>query len=74
LIVAKKNQILDFNSALFLGTLLDQPSCEKQSCINWKQGHCSLTNPEKVSDFRLDFEDAADFLRLKADGIKGTLS
>ncbi|MDD4325103.1 MAG: hypothetical protein WC203_07810 [Candidatus Bathyarchaeia archaeon] len=49
-------------------------SCEKKSCINWKQGRCSLKNPESVGDSCLDFEDEMDFLRLKADAIKGTLS
>jgi hypothetical protein len=68
-----KTQIFHHNSFLFWGTLLDHPSCEKKSCINWKEGHCSLTNPEKVGAECLDFEDATDFFRLKADAIKGTL-
>jgi hypothetical protein len=32
-----------------------------------------LKNPEKNSDSCLEFEDAMDFLRLKADAIKGSL-
>ena len=48
--------------------------CDKKTCINYKEGQCSLTNPEKVGNDCLDFEDAMDFLRLKADAIKGTLS
>jgi hypothetical protein len=52
---------------------LDNPSCEKKTCINWKEGHCSLSNDEKFVDSCLDFEDEMDFLRLKADAIKGTL-
>jgi hypothetical protein len=48
--------------------------CDKKICINYKDGNCSLTNPEKVGNDCLDFEDATDFLRLKADAIKGTLS
>jgi len=32
-----------------------------------------LTNPEKVGNDCLDFEDAMDFLRLKADAVKGAL-
>jgi hypothetical protein len=48
-------------------------SCDKKSCINYKEGFCSLADPEKVGDACLDFEDTADFLRLKADAIKGTL-
>ena len=59
---------------LYWGKLVDHPSCEKKSCINWKEDHCSLSNPEKVGASCLDFEDAMDFLRLKADAIKGTLS
>ena len=49
------------------------PVCERNSCINWKNGYCSLTKPEKVNEECLDFEDAMDFLRLKADAIRGTL-
>jgi hypothetical protein len=57
-----------------LGIILSQISCDKKSCINWKEGHCSLTDPEKAGYACLDFEDATDFVRLKADAIKGTLS
>jgi hypothetical protein len=53
--------------------MMDYASCEKKSCINWKEGHCSLCNPEKEGNSCLDFEDATDFLRLKADAVKGTL-
>ena len=49
------------------------PFCERKSCINWKEGCCSLKAPEKSGDSCLDFEDAMDFLRLKADAKKGTL-
>jgi hypothetical protein len=56
-----------------LGIILGQISCDKKSCINWKEGYCSLTNPEKLGNECLDFEDATDFVRLKADAIKGTL-
>jgi hypothetical protein len=31
-----------------------------------------LTNPERVIDSYLDFEDAMDFLRLKTDAIRET--
>jgi len=47
--------------------------CDKKLCINYKEGHCSLTSPEKVNGDCLDFEDAMDSLRLKADAIRGTL-
>ncbi len=49
------------------------PACERKNCINWKDGRCSLKTPEKVEESCLDFEDAMDFLRLKADAVRGTL-
>ncbi len=52
---------------------MDYPVCEKSGCINWKKGQCRLKAPEKNGEFCLDFEDVTDFLRLKADAIKGTL-
>jgi hypothetical protein len=53
---------------------LSQISCNKKNCINYKEGGCSMRNPEKVGDSCLDYEDTADFFRLKADAIRGTLS
>jgi hypothetical protein len=53
---------------------MDYPTCERKTCINNKDGHCSLKDPEKTGDFCLDFEDSQDFLRLKADAIRGTLA
>jgi hypothetical protein len=61
------------NPSLFLGKPLSQISCDRKTCINWKDEHCSLINPEKVGNDCLDFEDAMDYFRLKADAIKGTL-
>ena len=55
-----------------MGSSLSKAYCNKKSCINYKEGHCSLSHPEKVGDGCLDYEDAMDFLRLKADAIKGT--
>ncbi|MCW4030436.1 MAG: hypothetical protein NWE92_12415 [Candidatus Bathyarchaeota archaeon] len=52
---------------------MSQLSCDRKTCINNKDGHCTLTNPEKFGDSCLDYEDAMDFLRLKADPIRGTL-
>ncbi len=52
----------------------DHPQCTESNCINWTAGHCKLCNPEKVNGGCLDFEDVMDFLRLKADAVKGTLS
>ena len=52
---------------------MDYLPCEKRHCVNWKERRCSLRNPEKYDDSCLDFEDEMDFMRLKADAIKGTL-
>ena len=55
------------------GVSMDFPFCERKSCINWKEGRCSLKAPEKNGDSCLNFEDEMDSLRLKADAVKGTL-
>jgi hypothetical protein len=55
------------------GELMGHLSCDKKTCINYKEGRCLLLAPEKVGDECLDFEDAMDALRLKADAIRGTL-
>lgn len=49
------------------------PQCEQKNCINWKDGYCTIKEPEKDQNNCLEFEDAMDFLRLKADAVKGTL-
>jgi hypothetical protein len=68
-----KNTQIFLNPFLFRETSLSQLICEQRTCINNNDGRCSLTNPEKVGDNCLDYEDAMDFLRLKADAVKGTL-
>jgi hypothetical protein len=52
---------------------LNSVFCDKKTCINYKEDYCSLANPEKVGSECLDYEDAMDFLRLKADAIRGNL-
>jgi hypothetical protein len=52
---------------------VDYPLCERTNCVKWKNGHCDLKDTEKTSDSCIDYEDAMDALRLKADAIKGTL-
>jgi len=52
---------------------LEYPSCERTDCINWKEGHCTLKNPEKNGASCLHYENTMDFLRLKADAVKGSL-
>ena len=52
---------------------MGHPVCERKKCINWKKGQCSLHDPERAGEDCLDFEDAMDFQRLKADAIRGTL-
>jgi hypothetical protein len=53
---------------------MDFPSCDPKNCIHSKEGRSSLRNPEKTAESCLDFEDEMDFLRLKADAIKGKLN
>ncbi len=53
---------------------MDHPLCDHPNCIHWKDGRCELKDPEKEEDHCLNFEDAMDSLRLKADALKGTLS
>ena len=45
--------------------------CDKKTCINYKEDHCSLANPEKVGSECLDYEDAMDFLEIKSRCDKG---
>lgn len=52
---------------------MDYPLCDRNNCINWKQGHCALKDPEKEDDSCLHYEDVLNSIRLKADAIKGTL-
>jgi hypothetical protein len=52
---------------------VDYPACERKNCINWKEGHCTVKDPEKYADSCLNYEDAMDALRLRADALKGTL-
>jgi hypothetical protein len=52
---------------------MGQVSCDKKTCINNQEGYCALSNPEKVGDSCLEYEDTMDFSRLKADAVKGTL-
>ena len=52
---------------------MDFPICERKTCIKWKEGRCSLKDPEKNGTSCLNFEDEMDFLRLKADALKGSL-
>ena len=52
---------------------MDYPLCKRENCINFKSGHCRLKEPEQKCDSCLDYEDAMDALRLRADAIKGTL-
>lgn len=49
------------------------PNCDKKTRIPRKDSHCDLKDPEKSGDSCLDFEDAMDFLRLRADAVKGKL-
>jgi len=56
-----------------LGKFLSPISCEKKPVLTLMMG-AVLTDPEKVGNECLDFEDALDYLRLRADAIRVTLS
>jgi hypothetical protein len=62
-----------FRAVFSLGKILSSVSCDKKNCINNKEGYCVLANPEKVGNNCLEYEDAMDFFRLKADTARGTL-
>ncbi len=53
---------------------MDHPQCKRSNCINWKNGRCALKDPEKEENCCLNFEDSMDYLRLKADPVRGTLA
>ncbi len=53
---------------------MDFPPCLQRSCIHWKNEHSSLRSPERSEAACLEFEDAVDFLGLKAEAIKITLT
>jgi hypothetical protein len=52
--------------------LLDYHFCERKTCVNWEEG-CSFREPEKTGESCLDFDDAMDSQRLRADALKETL-
>ena len=52
---------------------MDCQLCYRTDCINWKNGRCSIKDPEKYQKACLHYDDTLDNLRLKADAIKGTL-
>lgn len=65
----KKSQ-LDLNPIFTVRLFLSQISIKNKNYINNKDRNCTLSNPEKVNNSCLDFEDAKDWLRLKADAIE----
>jgi hypothetical protein len=52
---------------------LSRIPCDKKNCISNKNGLCSRVDPEKEGNSCIDYEDELDFVRLKADAIRGTL-
>lgn len=52
---------------------MNYPLCNHNTCINWKEGRCSIKDPEKEDDSCLYYDDIMNSLRLKADALKGTL-
>ncbi|MCW4053687.1 MAG: hypothetical protein NWE84_02045, partial [Candidatus Bathyarchaeota archaeon] len=71
----KKFKLNTAYTSLVIGRAQPIPfrSCERKNCVNWKDGRCSLKSPEKDGETCLHFEEAMNFLRLKADAIKGSL-
>lgn len=52
---------------------MEHHSCDRQNCLNWKNERCVLKDPENEKGTCLNYEDVMDFLRLKANAIKGSL-
>jgi hypothetical protein len=47
--------------------------CNRDSCVHYRAGCCTLKNPERNDDYYLHYEDALSSLRLTVDPLKGTL-
>jgi hypothetical protein len=48
-------------------------TCDRDSCVNYRDGCCALKNPERDGAHRLHYEDTMNVLRLKMETFKGTL-
>ena len=48
-------------------------TCDRESCVNNRDGYCALKNPEREGDRCLDYEYIMNDLRLKVNVFKGTL-
>lgn len=48
-------------------------TCNRESCVNNKDGYCTLKNPEREGDRCLHYEDIMKASRLKVSVFKGTL-
>jgi len=48
-------------------------TCDRDSCVNKRDGYCALKNPEREGDRYLHYEDIMNALRLKVSVFKGTL-
>ena len=55
------------------GNNAEKVTCDRDSCVNYGDGHCALKNPERDGDHCLHYEDAMNALRLKVSTFKGAL-
>jgi len=48
-------------------------TCDREQCVNNRDGYCSLKNPEREGDRCLHYEDIMNALRLEVNVFRGTL-
>ena len=48
-------------------------ACDREFCVNYRDGYCILKSPEREGDRCLHYEDVMNALRLKVNPFKGTL-
>ena len=51
----------------------EKPTCDRKSCLNNREGYCTIKNPERDGDFCLHYEETLESLHLKANVLKGAL-
>lgn len=55
---------------------MDEPNnsekvkCSRESCVSYRDGYCSLKNPERDGDNCLHYEDTLNSLRLKIETLR----
>ena len=53
--------------------IIEKVTCNRDSCVHYREGYCTLKNPERNGDNCLYYEDTLSSLRLKVDSFKGSL-